>query len=344
MMGFRSRPFLQAFCFVLTAAVAWSSDREGADSGAAGYRKLGMGARALGMGNAATAVVDDANALYWNPALLAKLPNRAQLDTGSAALGDDRNFYSLAFAVGFSRPVDGGDAGESMAATEDEHGERRFFRPVVDEKKFAVGVGAVSYGVGEIGGRDDFGVELPSFSDKEAAYTLAFGTKVYEDFLFGVSADYMTQTLAGSQAKGMSYGGGFVWFTPADKWALSGAVRGMGGELKWEVDDPVTQDTVIYKESVQSSMSVGVARVSEKWTVALEARKYAEQDVELHAGIEVSPIEALSLRAGLNAYDPTVGVGLKIPLGLLDLSLQYAYQYDLEDFQSPHWTSVVLRF
>ena len=45
----------------------------GADSHAAPYLRMGVGARALGMGGAFTAIADDATAAYWNPAGLVKI-------------------------------------------------------------------------------------------------------------------------------------------------------------------------------------------------------------------------------------------------------------------------------
>lgn len=60
----------------------------GRGTSAAGFLRLGVGARALAMGEAATAAVDDASALYWNPAGLTRARARSVLMMYGGLPGD----------------------------------------------------------------------------------------------------------------------------------------------------------------------------------------------------------------------------------------------------------------
>jgi hypothetical protein len=69
----------------------------GADSHAAPYLRMGVGARALGMGGAFTAIADDATAAYWNPAGLVKIEHIEATFMYAANMAVDRNLNYFAY-------------------------------------------------------------------------------------------------------------------------------------------------------------------------------------------------------------------------------------------------------
>ena len=79
-----------AVMLVLAAQAAWAAET-------ASFLNVGVGARGLGMGGAYTALADDANALYWNPAGLSKLEKR-EFTASHAELFENTWLDFLAYA------------------------------------------------------------------------------------------------------------------------------------------------------------------------------------------------------------------------------------------------------
>lgn len=81
---------LAVICLLLWAPPALSAAFSAADKGGSSGNilKLGAGARATGMGDAHSAVVDDAGAIYWNPAALTRIENFAVMFMHAELLAD----------------------------------------------------------------------------------------------------------------------------------------------------------------------------------------------------------------------------------------------------------------
>ena len=75
---------------VLAAQAGWAAET-------AAFLDIGVGARAAGMGGAYTALADDANTVYWNPAGLARLEKR-EASVSHAELGRSTRHDFLAYA------------------------------------------------------------------------------------------------------------------------------------------------------------------------------------------------------------------------------------------------------
>ena len=91
----------------LPEAIAQSISRRGTTSGA--FLQLGVGARASALGGAFTAAADDATALYWNPAGLARMTTGEVVTAHSEWLADVSHDF-----VGVVFPLAGGVFGASV--------------------------------------------------------------------------------------------------------------------------------------------------------------------------------------------------------------------------------------
>lgn len=167
----------------------------------ASFLDVGAGARALGMGGAYTAISDEADAIYWNPAGLARLEKR-QVSLSHAELGSGNRHDFLAYAHPTSRATFGG---------------------------------AFTYlSYGSITGRDSLGRPTGSYNASDAAAAFAAGVKT-DVVDFGLSVKYVRSHIASSEAQGMALDAGVKRELAAGKGKilLGAAVRNLGPGLKY---------------------------------------------------------------------------------------------------------------
>ncbi|HOW26909.1 MAG TPA: PorV/PorQ family protein [Elusimicrobiota bacterium] len=333
----------KSLCLILFFALVGGISPDGraeetlGESGAA-YLKLGMGSRTRGMGGAGTAAALDASALYWNPALMAEL-DRPEFLSGSVIMNEDRSYSFASLTWPFQKDVD-----QTFEALSNQ--DRTVLRRIEDKKRYAVSLGILSMGVSKIEGRDTFGAVTNSFDDQETALLFGYSMNVYEDLFMGITVESLTQKLDTAKASGMGFGMGFSWHSPSKQWRGGLSVRDVGASLKWKVPDDLTQTNIRYTETLPSCLSAGVSYSSadERWMINVDGRRTGDQDIRGYAGAEYRTSPFLALRIGCNAYNPTAGIGLILPWSWLDLSVDYAYQYDLKEFDNPHWITLSARF
>jgi hypothetical protein len=167
----------------------------------AAYLDIGVGARAVGMGGAYTALADDAHAVYWNPAGLARLEKR-EAGASHAELSNSTRHDFLAYAHPTSQ---------------------------------AVFAGAFTYlSQGKIEGRDTLGNRTGGFDASDAAVAFAAGRKADLADL-GVSVKYLRSHIASTEAQGLAVDAGLKreLAIARGKVVLGAALRNLGPGLKY---------------------------------------------------------------------------------------------------------------
>ncbi len=133
----------------------------------ASFLDIGVGARALGMGGAYTALADDANSLYWNPAGLAKLEKR-EFTASHAEMYESTRLDFLAYA----HPTSQGT--------------------------FSAGLTYLSQG--KIEGRDSLGRQTAGFDASDAALSAGYARKLGFAEL-GASVKYIRSHIGSTEAQ-----------------------------------------------------------------------------------------------------------------------------------------------
>jgi len=140
----------------------------------------GVGARPLGMGSAFTAIADNADAPYWNPAGLGLL-NKSEITTMQTKLSSDTDHYY----VSYIQPALGGTLGISWVQ---------------------VGLGNINQTSAEV----DFHNEVQNisiFSYFSNAYLIAYGKELSDKVSLGLTAKYLSSdmtNISGGQGSGYS--------------------------------------------------------------------------------------------------------------------------------------------
>jgi hypothetical protein len=270
-----------------------------ADVGQAGLEidvlKAGVGARALGMGSAFTAIADNCDSVYWNPAGLSQI-NFHEITTMQTKLSTDADHYYISYVQPF---LWGG-----------------------------IGVSWVQVSLGDIYetgvSTDEFNevVPLGVFSYFSNAYMLAYGQELMSNLSIGITAKYLQADMPGliSAEGGSAYGysitPGILW-KPSRQLSVGFKIDELVNSQKWGTGT---------EEHVPPKYRFGIAYSWRIWGYSLLfSGDYSQIAKEGYVGEGVVGAElktdGISLRLGLMDSAMTGGVGFTDK----HISVDYAY-------------------
>jgi len=180
-----------AALLILASQASWAAET-------ASFLNIGVGARGLGMGGAYTALADDANALYWNPAGLSKLGKR-EFTASHAEMFESTRLDFLAYA----HPTSQGT--------------------------FAAGLTYLSQG--KIDGRDSLGRQTAGYDASDTALSLGYARKL-EIADLGATFKYLRSHIGSSEAQGVAADIGAK--RAFDRVSIGAALRNLGPGLKFQ--------------------------------------------------------------------------------------------------------------
>jgi hypothetical protein len=250
--------------------------------------EAGVGARALGMGSAFTAVADNADAPYWNPAGLGFI-NKQEITTMQTRLSTDTDHYYVSYV----NPAFGGVLGISW---------------------IQVGLGNIIQTSSEVDVHNEV-QNINVFSYFSNAYLLSYGKEINERLSVGVTAKYLTSDMfqvQGGQASGYSVSPGVLIKLSKFRIAL-------------KLDDIINQQTwgTGAVEQVPPKLRIGLAYQSPNpglFAVDISQTISPGYAPAVSAGYEWNE-RGMSLRTGYTEGGFTAGAGFAIQHARVD----YAY-------------------
>ena len=276
------------------------------------FLRLGLGARARALGGAFTAIPGDGYSVYYNPAGLPDLPGK-EVTLSYRNLSLDRTFIYTGVALKI--PPTGGFA-----------------------------LGWLHAGIDNIDGRDSNGNPTQTFSDSRNGFLFAFGVNIAEGLNIGMGGTILRQDVVDITATGFGLNFGIL-YKPLSFVSIGAAIRDINAKLSWNSEplfDRGSTTSDAFPQVYTAGAGIDVKRYNT--LVVFDIYKNSKSDPGFRIGFESKAHNTLVLRAGMNDGELTTGFGLKIPLMKSEGFLNYAFEMNNRDPDSPQIISFSVAF
>ncbi len=257
-----------------------------AQSARADFRHARLGARPRALGSAFTALSDDPNAVFWNPAGLSR---------------DDRLSLTLSRAWQYSAEGLGTD--DLIVTSPDLCGLR-------------VGLGVIRVGIEDLLYEDTYALAGAVRAPWLEGLSLGVTGKVFRLEAPGYES-YGDPAYNGGDM-GFAVDLGFL-YDSGRAWTLGGVVQNLNEPYLQLLETTVDPDPVFSTFAVGGSY---LFRETLRVSGDVRSREGGFGDTTLHGGAEIWFFDALALRAGLAAGQVTMGFGLQDVRWQLDVALE----------------------
>jgi len=315
--------------FIVCASMSFALNKSG-NSGAQ-FLKIGIGARQVAMGEASVAIVDDANAMFWNPARIALIEGTDVSASDNEWISDTR-MMNVAAAHTFSWGT--------------------------------VGIHAIymDFGSFDETNEDTLGyVTGNTFTANDLAVGLSFARFLTSNFAIGGNARYISETIDSDSAGNIAFDIGTTYNTGWNSLRLGIVIQNFGPDMKFDGTYQEQQRDLTFKTkeflpyTLPVMVRLGIAydlisSDANSLSLAVDALHPNDGDEKVNSGAEYifkTGAADFAIRAGYRAfYDVgglTAGAGATIHLGENKLKLDYAYT-DLGILEMAHRVSLGYSF
>jgi len=318
--------FLLYTCFIIFTAIIQAqigAEINKSGSTSAQFLKIGIGPRAIGMGGAFTAVANDANAMYWNPAGLSRMYSREAYFNHVDWISDVNLDYA-----GFA--VDVAELGTLGA-----------FVSVLSMGDMPVRTLEKPEGTGEL------------FSSGSMLIGISYARNLTEDFSIGFNAKYINEYIWNESAIGFAVDIGTLYTIPfLNRFSIGASISNFGPKMQLSGRD-IIQTTVvgsgtgnIINTDIQLDkfelplifrfgLSVDAIKdANNRLTIAADAIHPNDNTEYVNTGLEYTWNEIFFIRGGYKSLFEkegeqglTLGVGINYRvIETLRIKIDYAYQ------------------
>jgi hypothetical protein len=307
---------------LLTAQALYPVSKTGTT--AAQFLKIGVGSRASAMGSAYVALANDASAIFWNPAGLARLNSHEAILAHSEWLADIN--YDFGGVV-----IKMGDAGVIAASL-----------TILSMGEMMVRTELEPEGTGEY------------FSASDACAAITYSRSLTDRFSIGMNFKYIRQGIYHMNANGFAFDVGTLFTTQFHGMRIGMNIANFGTKMRMAGKDakifvdinpdasgsnatlPAHLETQSWPLPLLFRVGVAMDPVNarrHRVTLAVDALHPNDNSERVNAGMEYSFRELVALRCGyqsawgLDAEDGlTLGGGLRYQMaGAMAVKLDYAY-------------------
>ncbi len=286
------------------------------------FLKIGVGGRATAMGDAFIAIADDASALYWNPAGLVNTTQNQVFFSHNKWVADiDHEFAGATYRLS--------------------HGD-------------VIGVSVTALHMDDMEVRNEMNMSTGQyFSYGDLAVALTYSRKLTEQFSAGITVRYIDETLDMLHMRGFMIDLGTLYWTGLGTSRFAVTISNFGNELS--PDGEVTLVSKEKKSNWQSFSPPTMFRIGfafepytddiHRVTSTFQLNHPNDNSENISLGTEYAWREIFFVRGGykinVDEQDFTFGAGVKIPAGIADVTLDYAYN-KFELLGSAHRFSILL--
>jgi hypothetical protein len=332
--------------FLILGCVHSASSQATSSGLAESYLQRPVGARAIGFAGAYTAVSNEPNGVFFNPASSAFLASRPQFSLMVSPMQFGRNQYALSYGQSI------GNWGVSGSVN------------TMQSAKFAA--------------TNINGDYIGDYSNEQ--YDLSLGGSWRNDlFSLGASGKYLINALTGSGASGKTFAFDFgAKMNFLDLFTVGASIQNIGGRIDWKsvngtdlipftiragvaTEIGINQEEYVVRSTVRGEPETVELPATQYVLLALDA-VYNQHDKvpTIILGAEYSPMELLAVRGGMSVYGEELnlntfmpmtqwGAGFTIKPVVTSLPFRFQVDYavaadDLANGQVGHHLSLVMEF